>query len=266
MVGVTVGEAQNPRRAIPKAIRMTFWRICFFYIVTIFLIGLLVPYDSSELSFARKSGKGAAASPFVVAVKIAGIPILPGIINGAVIVFNLSAAITDVYVASRTLYSLAIQHQAPAFLARVNKRRIPIWAFTVAASMALLAFMNVSSDSSQVFGYFVDLSMFCDCHSRLTSGFLLTSLLATSFGLLTWVTILISHIHFIRARKAQQIADSSLHYRAPFGIWGSIVALFFSTLIVLTKNFSVFTHGSWGNFDYVHFITGKWCGPFVSLL
>lgn len=158
MVGVTVGEAQNPRRAIPRAIRMTFWRICFFYIVTIFLVGLLVPYNSPYLSFAEESGHGAAASPFVAAVRVAGIKALPGIINGAVIVFNLSAAVTDVYVASRTLYSLASQGHAPAFLARTDRRKIPIWAFTVAASMALVAFMNVSDASTQVFNYFVDLS------------------------------------------------------------------------------------------------------------
>ena len=167
MVGVTVGEAENPRRAIPRAIRMTFWRICFFYIVTIFLIGLLVPYNSSYLSFAQKSGHGAAASPFVTAVKVAGIKVLPSIINAAVMVFNLSAAVTDVYVASRTLYSLSIQNQAPGFLARTNKRKIPIWAFTVAATMALLAFMNVSDESTKVFKYCVDLSKFCYHHSGL---------------------------------------------------------------------------------------------------
>lgn len=158
MVGVTVGEAQNPRRAIPRAIRMTFWRICIFYITTIFLVGLLVPYNSSYLSFAQKSGHGAAASPFVTAVKVAGIKALPGIINAAVMVFNLSAAVTDVYVASRTLYSLSAQHHAPAFLSSTNSRKIPFWAFTVAVSMALLAFMNVSDESTQVFQYFVNLS------------------------------------------------------------------------------------------------------------
>ncbi|EHY59461.1 amino acid transporter [Exophiala dermatitidis] len=236
MVGVTVGEAQNPRRAIPRAIRMTFWRICIFYITTIFLVGLLVPYNSSYLSFAQKSGHGAAASPFVAAVKVAGIKALPGIINAAVMVFNLSAAVTDVYVASRTLYSLSAQHQAPAFLSSTNSRKIPFWAFTVAVSMTLLAFMNVSDESTRVFQYFVNLT--------------------TSFGLLTWVTILISHIHFVRARRAQEVTDSSLHFRAPFGLWGSVIALFFTILVLLTKNFSVFTHGSWGNFDYKNFLTG----------
>lgn len=71
------------------------------------------------------------------------------------------------------------------------------------------------------------------------------------------MTILISHIHFVRARRAQEVTDSSLHFRAPFGLWGSVIALFFCILVVLTKNFSVFTHGSWGNFDYKNFITGK---------
>ena len=78
LVGVTVGEAQNPRRVIPKAIKLTFWRILFFYILSVLLIGTLVPYNSKNLSFANKQNTGASASPFVVAVTEAGIRGLPG--------------------------------------------------------------------------------------------------------------------------------------------------------------------------------------------
>lgn len=96
--------------------------------------------------------------------------------------------------------------------------------------------MNVSTSSSTVFTYFVNL--------------------VTIFGLLTWISILVSHIFFVNARHAQNIPDSELAYRAPLGKWGSVGALFFCCLIAIFKGFVVFTHDpKWGNFDYKNFIT-----------
>ena len=75
---MTVGEAQNPRRVIPKAIKATFWRIVIFYVLSVFLIGTLVPYNSTSLSFATKQTTGASVSPFLVAIVESGITVLPG--------------------------------------------------------------------------------------------------------------------------------------------------------------------------------------------
>lgn len=72
-IGVTVGEAANPRIVMPEAIKMTFFRIAFFYIISVFPLGMLVPYNSKELSFAVKSSTSAAALPLVVAIAIAQI-------------------------------------------------------------------------------------------------------------------------------------------------------------------------------------------------
>ncbi|KAF7563668.1 hypothetical protein G7046_g490 [Stylonectria norvegica] len=232
LVGVTVGEAQNPRKTIPRAIKLTFWRISVFYILAIFLLGLLVPYNSPELLFANKQGKTAAASPFVVAVQLAGIKTLPSILNGCILVFNFSAANSDLYIAARTLYGLALQRYAPRRLAYTDSRGVPIWSLLICSLLALLAFMNISTSSKTVFGYFVTLSV--------------------TFGLLTWITILVSYICFIRARRAQGIPSSDLAYTAPFGIWGTWISLFFCILVCLTKSFAVFT----GNLAYKDFITG----------
>jgi amino acid transporter len=57
---------------------------------------------------ANKSSTNANASPFVVAINVAGIKVLPHIINAAAVIFVLSAANSDVYVNSRTAYSLAM--------------------------------------------------------------------------------------------------------------------------------------------------------------
>lgn len=238
LVGVTVGEAQNPRKTIPRAIKLTFYRILFFYILSVFFLGMLVPYNSKELVFANSQSSSASASPFVVAIKLSGIKALPGLLNACILLFVFSASNSDLYIASRTLYGIAREGKAPRIFAWTDKRGVPVFALALSAAFSLLAFMNVADDSKVVFGYFVNL--------------------VTIFGLLTWISILISHIYFVRARRAQGIPDSELAYTAPLGIAGSIGALAFCILIAIFKSFNVFVHSpkTYGNFDYKNFITG----------
>ncbi|EEP78936.1 hypothetical protein UREG_03782 [Uncinocarpus reesii 1704] len=237
LVGVTVGEAQNPRKTIPRAIKLTFYRILFFYILSVFLLGMLVPYDSPELAFAAQQSNSANASPYVVAIKLAAIPVLPDILNGCILVFVFSASNSDLYIATRTIYGLAREGKAPRILARTDRRGVPIYALALSSAFALLAFMNVSDDSKTIFGYFVNL--------------------VTIFGLLTWISILVTHIYFVRARKAQNVPETSLAFKAPLGVGGSYFACAFCILISLTKSYDVFVHNpkKYGNFDYKNFIT-----------
>jgi yeast amino acid transporter len=235
LVGVTVAEAQNPRKTIPRAIKLTFYRILIFYCLSVLLVGMLVPYNSKELAFANKATTGANASPFVVAVKLAGINGLDHVLNGAICLFVFSASNSDLYIASRTLYGLASDGSAPAIFKKTDSRGVPIYALGASAVFCLLAYLNVADDSKLVFGYFVNLT--------------------SIFGLLTWISILVAHICFVRARKAQNIPNSAMPYVAPLGIYGSYGALALSILVAFTKSFSVFTKGSYGNFDYKNFIT-----------
>ncbi|KAH7231457.1 dicarboxylic amino acid permease [Fusarium solani] len=236
LVGVTVGEAQNPRKTIPRAIKLTFYRILFFYCLSVFFLGLIVPYDSPELTKALTAGTTATASPFVVAINEAKIRTLPGIVNGCILVFVFSAANSDLYIASRTLYSLANQGQAPAVFTRTNNNGIPVASLALCTAFALLAFLNVSSNSRIVFTYFLNL--------------------VTIFGLLSWVSILTTHIYWCRARKAQGLTNEQMPYTAPFGAAGSYFALFWCIIISLTKSFQIFVRtDSWTGFDYKTFIT-----------
>ncbi|RMZ74813.1 hypothetical protein DV737_g5716, partial [Chaetothyriales sp. CBS 132003] len=236
LVGVTVGEAQNPRKTVPRAIKLTFYRILFFYCLSVLLLGMIVPYDSDELAFANKSSTSASASPFVVAIQLAGINSLPGILNGCICLFVFSAANSDLYIASRTLYGLASEGCAPRIFRRTNNSGVPYMALGASVTFCLLAYLNVAQSSKTVFLYFVNL--------------------VTIFGLETWISILVTHICFVRARKAQNLPDSSMPFVAPFGIYGSYGALFMCVLIALTKNYPAFTKGTYGDFDYKTFITG----------
>lgn len=161
LIGVTVGEAQNPRKTIPKAIKLTFWRIIVFYILSVLFLGMLVPYDSKELAFATEAESSAAASPFVVAM--GQVAALPHIINGCILVFVFSAANSDLYIATRTLYGLAREKKAPKIFARTNRAGVPIYSLALSASFCLLAFMSVSSTSKEVFGYFTDMVSIFGC-------------------------------------------------------------------------------------------------------
>ncbi|KAL7780582.1 hypothetical protein CFE70_010607 [Pyrenophora teres f. teres 0-1] len=236
LIGVTVGEAQNPRKTIPRAIKLTFYRILFFYCLSVFFLGMLVPYNSKELAFANKATTGSSASPFVVAIKLAEIKYLPTIVNAAILLFTFSASNSDLYIASRTIYGLAVEGHAPKIFKWTDKRGVPVYALAISAVLCCTAFMNAADDAKTVFGYFVNLT--------------------TIFGLLSWISLLVSHIWFVRARRAQGITNDQMAYVAPFGLTGSYIALFFCILIALTKNFSVFTKGSYGNFDYKNFVTG----------
>ncbi|CAI0642798.1 unnamed protein product [Colletotrichum noveboracense] len=213
LVGVTVGEAKNPRLSMPKAIRLTFLRIVFFYVISVFLLGLVVPYDSQDLAFAAGAKTSAAASPFVVAIKIAQIKGLDHVINGCLVVFVFSAANSDIYISSRTLYGIAIDGKAPRIFTRTTKAGVPFVSLALCGAFCGLAYMSVSSSAATVF-------------NNLTS-------IVTVF-----------------ARDAQNIDAAYIPYRAPFGSWGSYIALCFLIILTFTKGIEVFV----GTFDYKSFI------------
>lgn len=218
LVGVTVGEAANPRRVIPRAIKLTFYRILLFYVVLIFFLGMLVPFDSPELAKSVSEGKTtAASSPFVIAIQIAGIQHLPGILNGAILIFVFSAANSDLYIASRTLYGLAKEGKAPKIFKKTDSRGVPIYALGLSVCFCFLAYLGVKQSSYKVFGYF--------------------TAMVTIFGLLTWIAILITHITFVRARRAQGITNDQVAYVAPLGEAGSWGALIFCILIAIFRGF-----------------------------
>ena len=69
LVGLAAAETENPRKSLPRAVKQVFWRITLFYLISLTIVGLLVPYDEPELL----NGSGSAdanASPFVIAIRV----------------------------------------------------------------------------------------------------------------------------------------------------------------------------------------------------
>ncbi|KAF5381028.1 hypothetical protein D9615_003914 [Tricholomella constricta] len=220
LIGVTVGEAENPRRNIPIAIRRTFFRILVFYVGGVFVIGLTVPSTNDSLFVATKSKTGAAASPFVVATTLVGIKVLNHVINGAILIFVMSAANSDLYIGSRTLYGLAVEGKAPKIFTRVNRMGVPYTSLFLCTAFCALVFLNVRSSGAKVFTWFVNL--------------------VSTAGALTWMCIAYCHIRFMKALEAQGMSRNDLPYKAPFQPWGSWFALVATTIITLFKGFDTF--------------------------
>lgn len=111
------------RRNIPIAVRRVFWRILAFYVLGSLAIGVLVPYDDNMLLNAQALGiQNGAASPWVIALYRAGIPVLPSIINAVILTAAVSSVSAFLYIGSRYLYALAQERHAPQFLLQCSKK------------------------------------------------------------------------------------------------------------------------------------------------
>ncbi len=82
---IAAGEAKNPRRNLPKAIKRVYIRILLFYISGVTVIGLLVPSNDPGLHLTTSN---AAKSPFVIAIKRAGISGLPSVSSSSALALN----------------------------------------------------------------------------------------------------------------------------------------------------------------------------------
>ncbi len=109
---------------------------------------MLVPYTDPNLL----SNSGTAAeSPYVIAINLAGIKVLPHIINACIFTSAFSAGNSFLFSSSRVLYGLGLRGQAPRIVTYCTKNGLPIVAVACTAAFAFLSFMNVSSGSVTVF-------------------------------------------------------------------------------------------------------------------
>ena len=218
MVAVAAGEAENPRKNIPKAVRRVFWRILFFYVLGSLAIGVTVPYTDDRLT---SDGPGARSSPWVIAIVNAGIPALPSIINVVILTSASSSANAFLYTGSRYLFALAQNGQAPSFFLKCSKTGVPYLSVAFTASFSLLTYMSAAKGSATVFGWFQTLT--------------------TISSLFTWVSVCVAYIKFKQALEAQNVDRNSLVFKSPFQPYTAYFALIFFSVIILFNGWEVFT-------------------------
>ncbi|KAJ6189035.1 hypothetical protein N7519_003943 [Penicillium mononematosum] len=218
LVGIAAGETANPKKNVPSAIRKTFFRIVFFFIFTVFFIGIVVPSDDENLG--ESNGADANSSPFVIAARRAGVNALPSIINAVLLTVVLSAANSNVYSGSRILVGLANEGFAPPFFAKTTKHGVPYGSVGFTALFGLLGFLNLSNTGATVFNWLMQI--------------------AGLAGFITWASLNVIHLAFMRALKARGIPRDSLPYKATWQPFFSWYGLFFNVLIIITQGFTAF--------------------------
>ncbi|CAN9338661.1 unnamed protein product [Alternaria alternata] len=222
VVAIAGAETKNPRVIIPNAIRMTFWRVLIFYVISILIVGMLVPFNDPNLGI---STGDAQQSPFVIAFQRAGINVLPSIINAIVCTSAFSCGSACVFLASRTLYGLAEDGQAPKVLLRTNGFGTPYLAIGASLIFMPLVYLSLGSNSSVVFGWFVNIT--------------------TIAGLIGWLVIEGTYLRFYYALKAQGISRDRLAYKSPMQPYLAWVTGGALVLVILFSGYSVFFPGRW---------------------
>lgn len=151
VIGITAGEAQNPKQTLVKAIKNIIWRILIFYIGAIFIIMSIYPWN--EL--------GTVGSPFVTIFSKIGITTAAGIINFVVLTAALSGSNTGIYSCGRMLYTLSKAGQAPKVFSKLSSSGVP--QNGLIATIVVLVFgvvLNYLMPGSDLFRYIYSASVF----------------------------------------------------------------------------------------------------------
>ncbi|VAZ71579.1 GABA permease [Mycobacterium persicum] len=115
VVTIAAAESRDPQHAIQRATNSVVARIAIFFVGSVFLVVVILPWDSVELG----------TSPYVAALKHLGLPGADRIMNAVVLTAVLSCLNSGLYTASRMLFVLADRREAPALLVRVSRRGVP---------------------------------------------------------------------------------------------------------------------------------------------
>lgn len=203
-IGITAGEAENPKKSIPEAINNVFWRILIFYVGSIFVMLALYPWNKI----------GVNGSPFVLVFSKVGIPEAAAVINFVILTAALSGMNSALYVNGRMLYSLSLDNNAPKIFAKVSKSGVPYVGILFSSAVAAIAV---------ILNYFVPGKVFTYISS------------VTTIAILTaWGTILLVQLKF---RKEKLQSGGKIDFKMPFYPVSSYIAIIYLVLIVISLGF-----------------------------
>ncbi|KAG0243131.1 hypothetical protein BGW41_002771 [Actinomortierella wolfii] len=238
LVGIAAGETKNPRKNVPKAIRQVFWRILLFYVLTILIIGMIIPHNDEDLANDNGDIK---SSPFTRVFQLAGIKAGDHIMNAVILVAVLSAGNSGLYASSRALHTLSKEGNAPAFLGYVNRWGVPVYCVLATALVGCLAFVVSLVGQGVAYSWLLSL--------------------ASTTGFIAWMGIAFCHIRFRMAYKAQGRSLNDLPYISRLYPWGPIYTLLICTIILFAQGYSAFSP-----FDVKAFLSAYITLPFVAIL
>jgi L-asparagine permease len=128
LVGVAAGETENPKKIMPKAINSIMWRILVFYVGSVVLLAMLMPWSSYS----------ADQSPFVTVLSHLGVPAADSVMNLVVLTAAMSSLNSGLYSTGRILRSMSMAGSAPRFTGVMNRNQVPYGGILLTASVCVL--------------------------------------------------------------------------------------------------------------------------------
>lgn len=215
LIGVAAGETEDPKKCIPIAIRQVFWRILMFYILSIFVIGALIPYTDPNL---LKTGDASiSTSPFTLLFERAGLAGAASVMNAVILSAILSAGNSGMYASTRMLYTMAREGKAPRFFGDLSASGVPRYALYATTAVGALCFLSTFVGDKIIYVWLLNTSGMC--------------------GFIVWLGIAVSHYRFRKGFVLQGGDLASLPYRARWFPFGPLFAFTLCLIITLGQNY-----------------------------
>ncbi|WP_434588194.1 amino acid permease [Streptomyces sp. A5-4] len=202
LCGVAAGETEHPEKIMPKAINSIMWRVGLFYVGSVVLLALLLPYTSYS------DGE----SPFVTVMNKLGVAGAADVMNLVVLTAALSSLNSGLYSTGRILRSMALAGSAPRFTGRMNKGQVPYGGILLTAGFGVLGVALNFVMPGEAFEIVLNFA---------------------SIGILgTWGMIMLCSLLFWHRAKEGKVVRPS--YRLPWAPYTQLVTLaFLATVVVL---------------------------------
>jgi AAT family amino acid transporter len=205
LIGITAGEAENPRKTIPKAINQVVYRILIFYVGAIFVMLCIFPWNQID----------AGGSPFVIIFDRIGIAGAATLLNVVVLTAAVSAYNSGLYSNGRMLYSLSRQGDAPRYLSKLNKSGSPYAGVLTSSAVTAVAVVLNFMFPGKVFLYLISVALIA--------------------GIFNWTMVVITQMKFRKRIGAAEVAK--LGFRMPFFPVANYLVLAFLAGVVVLMGF-----------------------------
>jgi GABA permease len=151
IVTIAAAESNEPEEGVARATNAVIYRVLLFYVVSVFFVACIVPWNTPFTDDVIKS-------PFTLAFERMGIPGSGTLMNFVVLTAVLSVLNSSLYTTSRMLFALTRHNDAPGFMTNTTRRGVPIWAILTGTIFAYVSVAIFYFFPSEVFTWLINAS------------------------------------------------------------------------------------------------------------
>lgn len=215
LIGVASGETKNPDVAIPKSIKAVFWRLTLFYVISVIIISLIIPYTDKSLTYQNN----VSMSPYTLVFRQYLSHYAGDVVNFIILVALLSAANASLYSSTRVLWYLSTQNKVTKSLTQISKRSVPLKALICTSLVGSLVFLSSFIGNGKFFTVIVNI--------------------ASISCFVAWFGIALSHYRFRKDYLPKHGGITILKFKAKFYPYAQIISMV-ALIFIIAAQFLIF--------------------------